>query len=357
MSRVFIRKQFSNYLGENRAIDDIVQFYIPDGGVTPTPTPVTPTPTPSITPTNTLTPTPSITPTNTNTPTTTTTPTVTPTNTNTPSVTPTITPTKTTTPTPTLTPTPTSSSTPWTPAQLVGLYDWWTSTSGVSLSGLNVNNWMGYNGNLFQNYNGSFPPSYNPTDISWNNNPSLTINPLNVSANVGMYATRPTGSTPTFTAIILCKLNSVGSDKALLTIWDEKTSNASRMALFTNPNNLIWTYQEAIINNGGLYTSSSISGAVGNYVFGLFDYDSVSSPKTLSFKISNTSSLGSVINPASGTRITETLERLELGAYLDNVVGTQSPSFSVVDVIWINGLLSAPETILLQNYVLTKYGI
>ena len=130
MSRIFYRKKFSDYLGEQRAIDDIVQFYQPDGGVTPTPTPVpvTPTPTPSITPTNTitptpsitptntpsvtptstLTPTPSITPTNTNTPTTTTTPTVTPTNTNTPSVTPTITPTNTgsPTPTPTLTPTP-----------------------------------------------------------------------------------------------------------------------------------------------------------------------------------------------------------------------------------------------------------
>jgi hypothetical protein len=106
MSRIFYRKKFSNYLGEQRAIDDIVQFYIPDGGVTPTPTPVpvTPTPTPSITPTNTLTPTPSITPTNTNTPTTTTTPTVTPTNTNTPSVTPTITPTNTSSPTQTPTP-------------------------------------------------------------------------------------------------------------------------------------------------------------------------------------------------------------------------------------------------------------
>jgi hypothetical protein len=114
MSKVFYRKRFSDYLGEQRAIDDIVQFYQPDGGITPTPTPVpvTPTPTPSITPTNTLTPTPSITPTNTNTPTTTTTPTVTPTNTNTPSVTPTITPTNTGSPTPTLTSTPTPTASP-----------------------------------------------------------------------------------------------------------------------------------------------------------------------------------------------------------------------------------------------------
>jgi hypothetical protein len=101
MPQVFYRKKFSDYLGEQRAIDDIVQFFQPDGGVTPTPTPVPVTPTP----------TPSITPTNTNTPTTTTTPTVTPTNTNTPTNTATPTPTLTTTPTntPTLTQTPTPS--------------------------------------------------------------------------------------------------------------------------------------------------------------------------------------------------------------------------------------------------------
>jgi hypothetical protein len=98
MSKVFLRKQFSNYLGEQRALDDIIVRFIPDGGVTPTPTPVpvTPTPTPSITPTNTNTP--SITPTNTSTPTNT--PSVTPTNT------PSITPTNTSTPTPSSSPLP-----------------------------------------------------------------------------------------------------------------------------------------------------------------------------------------------------------------------------------------------------------
>jgi hypothetical protein len=85
MSKIFLRKQFSNYLGENRAINDTIVQFIPDG------------PPPSPTPSNTPTPTPSITPS------------ITPTTT--PTTTPTITPTKTTTPTPTLTP----SSTPPTP--------------------------------------------------------------------------------------------------------------------------------------------------------------------------------------------------------------------------------------------------
>ena len=100
MSKVFLRKKFSDYLGEQRAIDDIIASFIPDGGVTPTPTPVpvtptptptktsTPTPTPSITPsvTSTLTPTPTVTPTNTATPTPTITPTLTPTPSSTPPV-------------------------------------------------------------------------------------------------------------------------------------------------------------------------------------------------------------------------------------------------------------------------------
>jgi hypothetical protein len=78
MGRVFYNTRFSNYLGENRAILDIIVRNVPDGPVpSPTPTPTltrTPTPTPSITPTRTVTPT--ITPTRTLTPT------VTPTQTN-----------------------------------------------------------------------------------------------------------------------------------------------------------------------------------------------------------------------------------------------------------------------------------
>ena len=86
MSRVFYRKKFSDYLGEQRAIDDIVQFYQPDGGITPTPTPVPVTPTPTPTKTSTPTPTPSITPSVTSTLT------PTPTKTGTPTPTPTRTP-------------------------------------------------------------------------------------------------------------------------------------------------------------------------------------------------------------------------------------------------------------------------
>ena len=125
MAQVFYRKKFSYYLGEQRALDDIVVQYTslipptPTGTPSPTNTPTpTSTTTPTNTPTNTVTPTNTTTPTNTATPTNTSTPTITPTPT--PSIspsqtaTPTITPTNTTTPTitPTTTRTPTPTMTP-----------------------------------------------------------------------------------------------------------------------------------------------------------------------------------------------------------------------------------------------------
>jgi hypothetical protein len=67
-NRVFLNKQFSNYLGEQRAILDIIDRFEP--GITPSPS-VTPTntPTPSVTPTFTPTPSVTVSPTLTSTPT------------------------------------------------------------------------------------------------------------------------------------------------------------------------------------------------------------------------------------------------------------------------------------------------
>ena len=129
MSKVFYRKQFSDYLGEQRAIDDIIAQFIPDGGITPTPSPVPVTPTPTPTKTSTPTPTPSITPsvtsTLTPTPTNTGTPTPTPTRTPAPAcdITYTELPSPTPSPTPTITPTNTGTPTPTPTASAGPTYD------------------------------------------------------------------------------------------------------------------------------------------------------------------------------------------------------------------------------------------
>lgn len=111
MSKVFYRKKFSDYLGQEMALLDIFAQNIPNPSPSPSPTPTrTPTPTPTSTPgaSPSPTPTPSITPTIT--PTITVTPSITPTMTVTPTETKTPTPTR--TQTPTVTPTVTPSSTP-----------------------------------------------------------------------------------------------------------------------------------------------------------------------------------------------------------------------------------------------------
>lgn len=102
MGRVFYNTQYSDYLGENRAILDIIVRNVPD---VPSPTPSvtpSPTPTPSITPTRTVTPT--VTATATVTPTVTTTPTITPSVSISPTATPTLTPTPTSSPGPAIDP-------------------------------------------------------------------------------------------------------------------------------------------------------------------------------------------------------------------------------------------------------------
>lgn len=157
MPQVFYRKKFSYYLGEERALDDIVVRY--ESLIPPTPT-GTPSVTPSNTPTPSVTNTPSLTPTGTpnNTPTPTTTPTGTISITPSPTATPTGTPIVTSTPT--LTPTPTGTPNPICPQQVIfsattsgllyGLYNRETTYTGGTFSSVwynNTNNTFNYSTN------------------------------------------------------------------------------------------------------------------------------------------------------------------------------------------------------------------
>lgn len=136
MSRIFYRKKFSDYLGEQRAIDDIITFFTSDPLPSPTPTPsntpfpITQTPTPTVSVT--VTPTPSFTATPTITPTQTKTPSITPTNTASVTQTPTLTPTNTQTPTP--------SNFYAIPSSIAGLFCWYDlqDAGTITLSGSDI---------------------------------------------------------------------------------------------------------------------------------------------------------------------------------------------------------------------------
>jgi hypothetical protein len=331
MSKIFLRKQFSNYLGENRAINDTIVQFIPDG------------PPPSPTPSNTPTPTPSITPTLTSTPTTT--------PTNTPSVTPTITPTKTTTPTPTLTPTPTSSPIPWTPASLSNLNDWWSTSFGVVLSGLNVDAWTGYNGKNFTPYNASNKAVYSASDINWNNQPSITINASNAGGEWGYKApTNIVAPTLPISAFVIARNNTLIDETPLLMIWDN-TGSVSRMASLwrTGGGNTLWGYTDGLPNLS--YSTLSVSDAAPSYIFNELLYNPLLG--TMDWFASNTSILGPTKKSVTG-RTALALNEIQLGTYF-GILG--SLNFSVVEVIMVNGIVPPGELTQLQNYINTTYGI
>jgi hypothetical protein len=273
------------------------------------------------------------------------TPTVTPTNTATP------TPTLTTTPTntPTLTQTPTPSSTPWTPAQITGLDDWWTSTSGVNLSGSDVVSWSGYNGNLFTPTNSGRYALFTSGDTAWNNNPSLTINPSAAGGEWG-YTASTNNTTQTKTQMIVCKKITSGNEDAVFLSYDNNfTSSIPRIAILTNTPDY-WGYTSDM-GAGTSYSTMNVNDANNTYFFGSMEYITSGTP-TINWYGSNTSTLGGVKKTATTTsRLQNTIG---LGTYF-NILN--SAKFSVVEVITINGVISGGDLTNLQNYINLKYGI
>lgn len=337
MSKIFLRKQFSYYLGENRAINDTIVQFGPDPS--PTPVPITPTPTPTIT--STPSPTPSIT----------TTPSITPTNTS--SVTPTITPTKTSTPTPT----PTTSTAAWTPASLTGLYDWWSSSFGLNLTGSFINSWQGFYGNLLIPKTPTERAIYYATDPDFNNYPSVRLNP-NLAQNAGYNATASTNSTSK-TLIIVSKIiddwNSPYDYHPVIGLGVE--TGADPNMIFFGMTNSYPNMYELYSNQGGgedrfapgLYTT-------GNYLVSMLQYDYSSGSMTLyGSNNSSITTFSSTRTIASG--INFTTGKINLGNYYNTGCCDNPSILQIVDIIAVDNILTAGELTSLQNYINTKYGI
>jgi hypothetical protein len=340
MSKVFYRKQFSNYLGEQRAIDDIIAQFIPDGGITPTPTPVpvTPTPTPSITPTRTLTPTPTPsvtstltpTPTKTGTPTPTPTPTTTTTPTTTPTNTPTVTPTNTSspTPTPTLTPTP-SPITPFSPTSISGITTWFEPTSGVTKSGGFVTNWIDQIG-------GRNATSTNPTNFTQSNI-------LNSYSGI----TSPNNNVDSMTFTLL--------SQSSLTIF----SVSQRDALGSNnPQYLIGNASGqgigAAYDDGTGYKPFIFDGPSGLLLQGGID---PITPKYTTYQLDT--SFGQIRQ--NGTQVAVNAgnpnPQLFTRLFENSGAGFRALQGTIWEIIIYNRILTAPEITQVETYLSTKYGL
>lgn len=283
---------------------------------------VCPSPTPTITPTNTVTPTPTITPT--------------------------------VTMTPTLTQTPTPSPSVWSPAQITGLNDWWSSSFGVTLTGSSVSSWQGYNGNQFTPYNPSRLALYTASDPNWLANPSITINPLNLGG-VGNGYVAPTNivSASVLSTFVVARIINLTDETPLLLMLNNTPPNYPRIASLwrTAGPNQIYGYTDGM-GYAANYTTLGVNDAAGSYMFNSLVYDP--SNTLLEWYASNTSTLGPVrkqLTAASSTRI---LNEIQLGEYFGIL---NSSRFSVVEVISVNGIISNPDLVNLQNYINSKYGI
>lgn len=344
MAKVFSRKKFSYYLGEQRALLDIITDFEPN----PTPTP---TPTPSMTPTLTNTPTPSMTQTLTSTPT--------PTPTSTIGLTQTPTPTRTATPTLTSTPTltPTPSAAPWTPAQLTGIYDWWSADYGVDIPFFNsVQTWEGHFGTILatDNFN-TVPAIYTASDPNWNNRPSITLNSAAQSNVVGGLRGQVSGLDSDKTIILVAKLINYSSNKNYMPLMSLGTSDPGpRLALFLRQD----INQFDGFNNQP--DSETVFGNVitGDYLFSMMRYE-----QGAGFYEYYSSNNSGIVNEDFGidtgqtADVSYTIDSLAIGTYLTSADFDKTAKMSVVEFIALDSYITPGEITLLSTYLNNKYGL
>ena len=309
--------------------------------IAPTPTP---TPTPSITPTLTNTPT------LTSTPTLTGTPPLTPTVTSTPTLTSTATLTPTVTPTLTQTLTPTASQGPWTPNNFTGIWDWWTSDYGVNVINTDdVNQWTGHNGNVLTAFNtGQYPKKIN-SDSDFNNEPSIELNPNQVSADVGMSTNNNANNTSKTLLLVGYVDNwSIGIDSQLVSINPNVTP---RMAIWAS-NTQYLTYFNDGLGDDVVYAGSKASAPT--YQFVKMSYDR--STGDYIYGASDINDFNSNID----TRAGQTNRNYTGGIFgLCNYAGVYgfTPNIRVVEFIVIDGVPTTTEYNNYEAYLTTKYGI
>jgi hypothetical protein len=237
----------------------------------------------------------------------------------------------------------------WTPAQITGLNDWWTSTSGVNLTGSNVDSWSGYNGNLFIPYNASNKALYTASDSNWASNPSITINPTNAGGEWGYKAPTNITTASTISTFVVARNNTLTDEKPLLLVINPGAGVRVASLWRTAGGNTLWGFGYDGVNN--LYNSLGVSDVAPSYIFNELVYNNSSSQ--YDWYASNTSTLGSVKQTMTGVS-NKLLTEIQIGTYF-GVLG--SLNFSVVEVISINGLISGGDLTNLQNYINLKYGI
>jgi hypothetical protein len=278
------------------------------------------------------------------------TPTPTPSSTSTPS-TPTPTPTKTLTPTPTPTPTIAPS---WDPSQISNLWDWWSSDSGVGLSDTDVLSWTGYNGNILLPFNISYTATYNSSDINFNNQPSIKINPTSANTDCG-YSVNVNEADSSGTVIVVGKLDGLISNYMCIMGNTVASGGAgNRYAMFFDTSSPYY-YSYYVGPTNPIYTVGLISPSIGNYLFLRISFDNPTNDIFYYQSTSNnfTNLVQSYTEYTDNVNFNE--QNLTLGSYMGNIGA--SPVMRIVEFIKVDAVMTSTELTNLSTYITNKYNI
>ena len=238
---------------------------------------------------------------------------------------------------------------PWDPSQLTGLWDWWTATTGVNMTGVSVDSWTGYNSNVLLPFAGGTKAEYIASDANFNNEPSVLFNPNYIDGGDYSYYIPVNSNTTSKCIFMVAKLITkiTGDTSDILALG---SSSSPRFAMFSQPGNpLIDIYAD----NGG-YDTVGGSYVNGDYVFIRQQYNR--STGLLSYYSSTTNSFTNLIGTFSvSANLNYINGNFSVNGYSGQYGGTGKTS--VVEVISMDALPTPTEITQLQTYIQTKYGI
>ena len=240
--------------------------------------------------------------------------------------------------------------TPWNPSQLTGLWDWWTASDGVNLTGVSVDSWTGYNSNVLSPFNAGTKAEYIASDPNFNNEPSVLFNPNYINGgDYGYYIPVNSNTTSKCIFMVAKLITKITTDTTDILAYNSLMP--TRFATFSQPANPLIDIYDSV---GGYVTPAGSSYVNGDYVFIRQQYNITNGVLTYYSSTSNsfTNSIGT-LNSTPGLAYTG--GNFNVNGYSGQYGGTSKSS--VVEVIVMDALPTLGEVTELENYIQTKYNI
>lgn len=243
----------------------------------------------------------------------------------------------------------------WTPNQFNNLYDWWTSTDGVSLNNSNqVTGWTGYNGRVMLPQNQSYLASYTNSNSIFGNQPSININPNNVSGqDTGYYfplSASTSGGSKTWLMLAYVSGMTVPGEQILFGV--QPAQNPRLLVDITNNSNQYWCFYSDLSNNFVNYAGTF------NYPSHQFmRVDFTSTNNTLNYYFSTGNTFTNLAQSYSIVPTNPDFSKTYAGPGWYGSIYATTPQLIVVEMVALDGIPSNTELSNFSNYILNKYGL